>query len=66
MEGDIELNPEQTAAYIEQIEKAGNTFPAIKADLWKTNGRADTIKYYIDPQISESNNETVLDHHFEV
>ena len=59
VEGDIELDPDQMAAYMEQMEKAGSghTFAAIKTGLWKTNGKADTIKYYIDPQISESINQ---------
>ncbi|XP_066918724.1 hatching enzyme 1.2-like [Clytia hemisphaerica] len=52
VEGDIELDPDQMAAYMEQMEKAGNSFAAIKSNLWKTNGRADNIKYYIDSQIS--------------
>ena len=54
VEGDIELDPDQMAAYMEQMEKGGNSFAAIKSNLWKTNGKADTIKYYIDPRISES------------
>ena len=53
VEGDMELDPDQMAAYMEQMEKAGNTFAAIKSNLWLTNGKADTIKYYIDPQISK-------------
>ena len=50
IEGDMEMSPDQMAAYMEQREKHSE-FAAIKAGLWKTNGKADTIKYYIDPQI---------------
>ena len=54
VDGDMELNPEQMAAFMEQMEKKnGNQFASIKAGLWMTNGRADTIRYYIDPQISK-------------
>lgn len=56
VEGDIEFDPDQMAAYMEQMEKAGNTFAAINSNLWKTNGRADTIRYYIDPYISGATN----------
>jgi len=52
VEGDMELNPDQLAAFQEQMEKAGHAFASIRAGLWLTNGKADNIKYYIDPQIS--------------
>merc|ERR1712048_223352 len=52
VEGDMELSPDQMAAFMEQMEKKKNSFASIKAGLWLTNGKADTIKYYIDPQIS--------------
>ena len=55
VEGDMELNPDQMEAFAEQMSKVGasNSFASIKAGLWLTNGKADTIKYYIDPQISK-------------
>ena len=55
VEGDMELNPDQMEAFAEQMSKVGasNSFASIKAGLWLTNGKADTIKYYIDPKISE-------------
>jgi len=56
IEGDMEHDPDQMSAYMEQMEKAGNTFAAIKTNLLLTNGKADTIKYYIDPQISGATN----------
>ena len=49
-EGDIELSPDQRAAFEEQQSK-NNVFASIKSRHWKTNGKADTIKYYIDPLI---------------
>merc|ERR1712048_297835 len=52
VEGDMELSPDQVAAFMEQMEKKKNSFAPIKAGLWLTNGKADTIKFYIDPQIS--------------
>jgi len=52
VEGDMELTPDQLAAFQEQMEKSGSAFAAIRAGLWFTSGRRDTIKYYIDPQIS--------------
>jgi len=54
VEGDMELSPDQMAAFMEQMEKK-NSFASIKAGLWFTNGKRDTIKYYIDPQISGAN-----------
>ena len=55
VEGDMELDPDQMEAFAEQMSKVGaaNSFASIKAGLWLTNGKADTIKYYIDPQISK-------------
>jgi len=52
IEGDMELNPDQMAAFAEQMAKK-NQFASIRAGLWLTSGRADTIKYYIDPRISK-------------
>merc|ERR1711973_976476 len=66
VEGDLELDPDQMAAYMEQMEKAGNTFAAIKSNLWMTNGKADNIKYYIDPQISGATSaidQAIADYH---
>ncbi|XP_066935925.1 zinc metalloproteinase dpy-31-like isoform X1 [Clytia hemisphaerica] len=54
IEGDMELDPDQMSAYMEQRERSGNTFAAIKSNLWLTNGKADTIKYYIDYRISRA------------
>jgi len=53
-EGDMELDPDQMAALMEQMSKQGkgSAFASIKAGLWLTNGKPDNIKYYIDPQIS--------------
>merc|ERR1711962_709927 len=52
-EGDMELNPDQLSALMEQMsKKKGNQFASIRSGLWMTNGRPDTIKYYINPQIS--------------
>lgn len=55
VEGDMELNPDQMEAFAEQMSKIGssNSFASIKSNLWKTNGKADTIKYYIDSRISK-------------
>ena len=52
-EGDMELDPDQMAALMEQMSKQGkgSAFASIKAGLWLTNGKPDNIKYYIDPQI---------------
>ena len=49
----MELDPDQMEAFVEQMSKVGasNSFASIRAGLWKTNGRTDTIKYYIDPKI---------------
>merc|ERR1711973_400802 len=66
VEGDLELDPDQMAAYMEQMEKAGNTFAAIKSNLWMTDGKADNIKYYIDPQISGATSaidQAIADYH---
>ena len=51
----MELDPDQMEAFVEQMSKveASNSFASIKDGLWKTNGRTDTIKYYIDPKISK-------------
>merc|ERR1711962_1392802 len=54
-EGDMEMNPDQMAALMEQMSKK-NQFASKRSGLWKTNGRPDTIKYYIDPQISGATN----------
>jgi len=54
-EGDMEMNPDQMAALMEQMSKK-NQFASIRSGLWKTNGRPDTIKYYIDPQIFGATN----------
>jgi len=65
VDGDMELNPDQMAALTEQMEKK-NAFASIKAGLWMTNGRADTIKYYIDPRISGASSaisQAVADYH---
>lgn len=55
VEGDMELSPDQMEAFVEQISKVGasNGFASIRTNLWMTNGRADTIKYYIDTQIGK-------------
>jgi len=68
VEGDMELDPDQMEAFAEQMSKVGasNSFASIKAGLWITNGKADTIKYYIDPQISgatKSISEAVAEYH---
>lgn len=49
-EGDIELTPDQMAAFEEQ--KAKNSFGSIRSNHWKNNGKNDVIPYYIDPKIS--------------
>ena len=51
----MELDPDQMEAFVEQMSKveASNSFASIRDGLWKTNGRTDTIKYYIDPKISK-------------
>ena len=50
------LDPDQMEAIMEQMEtkKGNNQFASLKAGLWLTNGKPDTIKYYIDPRICES------------
>ena len=55
-EGDMFLDPDQMEAIMEQMEtkKGNNQFASLKAGLWLTNGKPDTIKYYIDPRICES------------
>jgi len=69
VEGDMELDPDQMAAFAEQMSKIGassNSFASIKAGLWLTNGKADTIKYYIDPQISGATSaisQAIADYH---
>ncbi|XP_066913629.1 hatching enzyme 1.2-like [Clytia hemisphaerica] len=50
-EGDMMLSPDQLAALTEQRSKrkeGSNTFASIKSSHWKTNGKVDLIKYYID------------------
>lgn len=62
----MELSPDQMAAFMEQMEKKKNSFASIRAGLWKTNGKADTIKYYIDSQISGATsaiNQAIADYH---
>lgn len=46
-EGDMILTPDQLSALEEQRTKQ-NSFAAIKSDHWKTNGKADVVKFYID------------------
>merc|ERR1712121_281923 len=66
VDGDMELDPDQMAAFLEQMEK-GNSFAAIRAGLWMTNGRVDSvIKYYIDPRISGASgaiSQAISDYH---
>lgn len=51
-EGDMILSPEQMAAVDEQ-DKQGNQFASIKSSHWKTNGKADTITYYITKDLTK-------------
>jgi len=66
-EGDIELDPDQLAAVEEQNAKGiNNVYGSIRSRHWKTNGRNDVIKYYIDPQISGATaaiNLAIADYH---
>ena len=48
-EGDMELNPDQMAAVLEQQSK-NNEFASVRAGLWP-KGR--TIFYYVDSNISK-------------
>ena len=52
-EGDLILTPDQLDAVMEQDSKRGNKFAAMKARHWKTNGKADVIKYYIESSLSK-------------
>ena len=50
-EGDIILTPDQLMAVTEQNSKNGNKFAAIKSNHWKTDGRADVVKYFIESSL---------------
>jgi len=54
-EGDMILTADQIAAIEEQVSKQ-NAFAAVRTGLWKTNGKADVIKYYIDSSVSGATN----------
>jgi len=68
-EGDLILTPDQLDAVMEQDSKRGNKFAAMKARHWKTNGKADVVKYYIESSLtSESQamkaiSDAVADYH---
>jgi len=65
-EGDMELNPQQRMAIQEQLSKSKNQFAAIKTGLWLNNNKAETIQYYIDPQIAGATryiNEAIAEYH---
>jgi len=51
-EGDLILTPDQLDAVMEQDSKKGNKFAAMKARHWKTNGKADVVKYYIESSLT--------------
>ena len=54
-EGDMMLTPDQISAALEQDSKNGNKFAAMKARHWKTNGKTDTIEYFIESSLSKLN-----------
>ena len=52
-EGDLILTPDQLDAVMEQDSKRKNKFAAMKSKHWKTNGKTDVIKYYIESSLSK-------------
>lgn len=52
-EGDLVLTPDQLKAVTEQdLKRPGNQFAAIRTSHWKTNGKTDVIRYYIEPSLT--------------